>query len=90
MEKRYVNDVLFKINVIPIFKYDFSSSTTMNVESCNLCMRTHVNFGSIKRMLNLNMIHRAKINPMSRPNICVQAKYVGKSYPSVDRISDLL
>lgn len=66
--KGFIFDGLFKMNVIPKCLNNKSpSSTILNVESCDVWHGRlgHVNFGTLRRMINLNLIPKSKIEPSS-------------------------
>ena len=50
----------------------------------------HVNFNSIKKMINLNLIPKSSFDTTSKCEICVQDKYVRTPFHSITRNSDPL
>ena len=86
--KGFLSDGLFKLNVsTPV-----SDKCVMNVE----CFSTwhqrlgDVNFYSIKKLMNLNMIPKSDIAHQNTCEICVEAKMTRKSFKTIDRDSNLL
>ena len=79
--KGFVSGGLFKLNVCEppdlssneISDISFSSSTVLSVESCDVWHGRlgHVNFGTIRRLMNLELIPRFKIDQGSKCQICV-------------------
>ena len=78
--KGYLSDGLFKLHVDNVLNKDVvdisSSSTSYSVnimESSNLCHNRlgHVNYNSLKRMMNLNMIPEYTIDKTAKCDICV-------------------
>jgi len=82
----------FKLNVIPKSMNEVSFSTVLNVESCELWHGRlgHVNFESIRKMVNLNLTPKAKLDPTFKCEVFVQAKHVRKLFSLINRNSDPL
>ena len=83
--KGFVSDGLFRLNIYEPSDLSFnesstcSSSTTttvFNVESCDIWHGRlgHVNFGTIRRSINLDLIPKIKIDQGSKCQIYIQAK----------------
>ncbi|KAL2253467.1 UNVERIFIED_CONTAM: Retrovirus-related Pol polyprotein from transposon TNT 1-94 [Sesamum indicum] len=89
--KGYLDDGLFKVRV-DNNKIDVSDSIILNVESSTLWHSRlgHLNFNSIKRMMNLNLIPSQNIERNHKCQICVEAKQVRKPYQSIERDSEIL
>ena len=80
IRKGYLSDGLFKLHVDNVLNKDVvdisSSSTSYSVnimESSNLWRNRlgHVNYNSLKRMMNLNMIPEYTIDKTAKCDICV-------------------
>ncbi|KAL2249805.1 UNVERIFIED_CONTAM: Retrovirus-related Pol polyprotein from transposon TNT 1-94, partial [Sesamum indicum] len=89
--KGYLDDGLFKVRV-DNNKIDVSDSIILNVESSTLWHSRlgHLNFNSIKRMMNLNLIPSQNIERNHKCQVCVEAKQVRKPYQSIERDSEIL
>jgi len=59
----------------------------LNVEFCELWHERirHVNFGSMWKMVNLNLIPKAKLNPTPKCEVYFQAKCVKNPFQSISR-----
>ncbi|CAA0841985.1 Uncharacterized mitochondrial protein AtMg00820, partial [Striga hermonthica] len=94
--KGYLSDGLFKIRVDHAGsgnKFDFVDSIVMNVtESSSVWHKRlgHLNYDSIKRMMNLNLIPKHDVERNNKCQVCVEAKQVRKPYHSIERHSELL
>ena len=44
-----------------------------------------MNFGTVKKMFNLNLTPKLKFDPSSKCEVCVQVKHVRKPFPLIDR-----
>jgi len=64
----------------------------LNIESCDIWHGRlgHVNFNSIKKMINLNFIPKSSFDTSSRYEICVHGKNTQKIFPSITRTSEPL
>ena len=98
--KGYVKDGLVKMNVMTVLpKSDVTASTSMNknksiayvVESFNIWHERlgHVNYKSISRLINMNMIPKCKLSK-EKCEVCVQAKLTKSPFPHVERTTEPL
>ena len=73
IRKGFVCDDLFRLNVINSFDNEISTPVALNIESCDISHGRlgHVNFNSIKKMINLNLILKFSFDTSSRCEICV-------------------
>ena len=68
----------FRLNVINLSDNKISIHVTLNIESSDIWHGRlgHVNFNSIKKMINLNLIPKSSSDSSSRCEICVQGKHI--------------
>jgi len=80
--KGFVSDCIFRLNVINSSDNENSIHVALNVESCDIWHERlgHVNFNSIKKMINLNLIPISSFRSTFRCEICVQGKHTRKSF----------
>lgn len=91
VRKGYVSEDLFKLNVVSP-TLSSSSSIALNVESCDTWYGRlgHINLDTIRRMMNLNLIPKSKIDHKSKYEVCVQAKQTHKPFKPVECETELL
>ena len=75
--KGYVSDGLFKLNVITIINKNNKSSVYM-LESSNLwhSRLEHVNYDTLRRLINLDHIPSFQIDSKHKCEICVETKVI--------------
>lgn len=94
--KGYLHEGLFKLSTECISANNGNDNSvdafSYNVESCDVWHGRlgHVNFNTVKRMANLDMIPKHAIDTKKKCEICVQYKQPRKPFKSVDRNSDIL
>ena len=73
--KCFVCDGLFRLNVINSSDNEISP-VALNIESCDIWhgRLRHVNFNSIKKMINFNLIPKSSFDTSSRCEIYIQSK----------------
>ena len=89
--KVYLNHVMIKsLDVDVVSTFVFVAYNV--VDSSNLWHGRlgHINFNSLKRMMNLKLIPNYAIDNSKRCDICVQAKQLKKPFKSVVRDSEIL
>ena len=87
LDSMFVNLLIYlsmKILIVPLHH--------LNVESCDIWHRRlgHVNFGTIRRLINLDLIPKSKVELGSKCQICVQTKLPKKPFQHINPNSDLL
>ena len=90
MAKEYLNNGLFKMNVItvfPIIENNKSTSFTYMLKSFNvwhgkLC---HVNYNNLNRLINLNLLSKFEIDFNRNCEICVKVKMARECFKPVER-----
>jgi len=89
IEKGFVCDGLFRLNVINSSDNEISIPVALNIESYDIWHGRlgHVCFISIKKIINLNLISKSSFDTSSRSEICVQGKNIRKSFSSITRTS---
>ncbi|XP_076896146.1 uncharacterized protein LOC143549014 [Bidens hawaiensis] len=93
--KGYADNAMFKLNVT-VVKNSMNKTTTSvyMLESSNSYVwhgrLGHVNFNSIRRLINLNSIPKLKIDSKSKCETCVESKITKKPFKSVERITEPL
>ena len=87
----YVSDGLFKLNVLTIINKDNKSSVYM-LESSNLWHGRlgHVNYDTLRRLINLEHIPSFQIDCKHKCEICVEAKLTRSSFQTVERNTEPL
>ena len=88
--KGFVCDCLFWLNITNFFDNKISIPDALNIEYCDIWhgRLRHVNFNSIKKMINLNLILKSSFKSFSKYEICVQGKYVRTPFHSITRNSE--
>ena len=71
--KGFVCDGFFRLNLINSSNNEISIPIALNIESCDIYHGRlgHVNFYSIKKMINLNLIPKSSFDTSSRCEICI-------------------
>ncbi|KAL5708533.1 hypothetical protein ACHQM5_019321 [Ranunculus cassubicifolius] len=98
--KGHVKDGLFKMNVMTVLpkknvsqvEINNKSSVAYIVESCSTWHERlgHVNYNSIRKLINLNLIPKCKIDNHDKYEVCVEAKLTKTPSPSVERSTEPL
>lgn len=91
VEKRYEYNVLFKLNVMTIIKKENSPFIYL-IESSNLWHGKlgHINFNSIRKLVNMEHIMRFQIDYKHKCEICVEAKSIWPLFQIFGRNIELL
>jgi hypothetical protein len=92
--KGYLSDELFKMNVMTIvpINENKNKSSSYLLESSNVWHGRlgYVNFGTLYRLVNLNLLPKFQINTNHKCETCVEAKLTRTPFHSIERSSDLL
>ena len=87
--KGYVSDGMWKLNVMIIIKSNMNkaSTSTYMLEPSNLWHSRlgHVNYDTLRRLINLNHIPTFQIDAKHKCETCVEAKLTRSSFQSVER-----
>ncbi|CAL9001610.1 unnamed protein product [Prunus brigantina] len=88
--KRYLNNGLFKMNVmtiVPSMNNKNTVSLTYILESPNIWHGKlgHVNYGTIRRLVNMNLLPKFNIDTSKKCETCVEAKLTRTSFHSIER-----
>ena len=85
----YMSDGMWKLNIMTIIKSNMNkaSISIYMLESSNLWHGRlgHVNYGTLRRIINLNHIPTFQINSKHKCETCVEAKLTRSSFQSVKR-----
>ncbi|GAB2286946.1 hypothetical protein Dimus_039799 [Dionaea muscipula] len=87
----YMSDGMFKLNVLTVIpKKDMNNKTsasTYMLESSNVWHGRlgHVNYGSMRRLANMNHIPNFSMDNQYKCEICVEAKLTRTSFQAVER-----
>ena len=82
--KGYMSNGLFKMNVMTIVSY-FNSKNTSSaymLESYNIW---HVNFDTLCKLMNLELLPKLKIDANHKCEICVESKLTRASFHNIER-----
>ena len=95
--KGYMSNGLFKMNVMtvvpPIKNINKNNtSSTYMLESSNVWHGRlgHVNYDTLRRLLNMECLPNFKIDPNHKCEICVESKLIRTSFQSIERSSEPL
>ena len=95
--KGYMSNVLFKMNVMtvvpPIKNINkTSTSSAYMLESSNVWHGRlgHVNYDTLRRLINMECLPNFKIDPNHKCEICVESKLTRTSFQSIERSSEHL
>ena len=93
--KGYLSNDLFKMNVMtafPLIDNDKSSSSVYMLESSNVWYGRlgHVNYYTLDRLINLDLLPKFKIDFNHKCEICVEVKMTKVSFKSVERSTEPL
>ena len=95
VRKGYMSDGLFKLNVMTIV----SKLNEMIVSSSSYLLASshlwhgrlgHVNYNSLRRLINLECLPKFDINLNHKCEICVEAKMTRKSFSTIERSTEPL
>ncbi|CAH9125353.1 unnamed protein product [Cuscuta epithymum] len=90
--KGYACDGLFKLNVMTIINNNNKIPSAYLLESSNVWHGRlgHVNFNSIRRLINMEHIPKFTIDVKHKCDVCVEAKLTKTSFKSVERKTEPL
>ena len=93
--KGYVCNGLFKLNITTVKPKTMNKASTSSaylLESSNLWHGRlgHVNYGSLRRLINLNHIPTFQIDNNHKCETCVEAKMTRSSFQSIERNTEPL
>ena len=95
--KGYMSNGLFKMNVmtvVPLIKNINKNSTSFAymLESSNVWHGRlgHVNYDTLRRLINMECLPNFKIDPNHKCEICVESKLTRTSFKSIERSSEPL
>jgi transposase InsO family protein len=92
--KRYLSKGLFKMNVMTIvpINENKNKSSAYLLESSNVWHGRlgHVNFGTLHRLVNLNLLPKFQIDTNHKCETCVEAKLTRTSFHSIERSNNPL
>ena len=92
--KGYMSNGLFKMNVMTILS-DFNNKNTSSaymLESSNIWHGRlgHVNFDTLRKLMNLELLPKFKIDANHKCEICVESKLTGASFHNIERSTEPL
>ena len=89
VEKGYMSGAMWKLNVMTIIKSDMNKASTSAyiLESSNPWHGRlgHVNYDTLRRLINLNHIPTFQIDAKHKCGTCVEAKLIRSSFQNVER-----
>ena len=89
-----MSDDMWKLNVMTIIKSNMNKTSTSAyiLESSNLWHGRlgHVNYDTLRRLINLNHIQIFEIDSKHKCETCVEAKLTRSSFQSVENTFNLL
>ena len=92
--KGYMSGGMWKLNVMTIIKSDMNkaSSSAYILESSNLWHGRlgHVNYDTLRKLINLNHIPTFQIDAKHKCETCVEAKLTRSSFQSIERHTEPL
>ena len=94
--KGYMRNELFKMNVMtnvpPIKNINKNTSSADMLESSNVWHGRlgHVNYDTLRRLINMECLPKFKIDPNHTCEICVESKLARTSFRSIERSSEPL
>ena len=95
--KGYMSNRLFKMNVttvVPLTKNSNNKNTSSAymLESSNVWHGRlgHVNYDTLRRLINMECLPKFKIDPNHKCEICVESKLIRTSFHSIEISSDPL
>lgn len=84
-----INEIVSPVLSAPCSYVPSSSSSSISGDTWHARLG-HINSDCMKRMMTLNLIPKICVNPSSRCEICVQAKFTRKPFKSVNRSTSAL
>jgi len=74
IEKGFVSDNLFQLNVINSGDNEIDIPFVLNIESCDIWhgRLEYISFNSIKKMINLNLIRKSFFDFFSKCELCTR------------------
>ena len=92
MGKGYLSNGLFKINVMTVIDINKSASSIYMLKSSNVWHGRlgHVNYYTLDRLINLNLLPKFKIDFNHKCEICVEVKMARASFKSIERSTEPL
>ena len=94
VEKGYMSDGMWKLNVMTIIKsyMNKANTSTYILVSSNLWHGRlgHVKYDTLRRLINLNHIPTFQIDAKHKCDTCVEAKLTKSSFQSVERHTEPL
>ena len=94
--KGYLSDGLFKLNVMTVVPPEVmnknNTSSAYIVESSYIWhgRLRHVNYGSLKKLINMNCLPKFELDLNHKCEVCVEAKMTKKSFQNIFRNSEIL
>ena len=92
--KGYMSGGMWKLNVMTIIKSDMNkaSSSAYILESSNLWHGRlgHVNYDTLRKLINLNHIPTFQIDAKHKCETCVETKLTKSSFQNIERHTELL
>ena len=94
--KGYMSNGLFKMNVMtivpPIKNINKNTSSAYMLASLNVWHGRlgHVNYNTLRRLINMKCLPKFKIDPNHKCEICVESKLARTSFQSIERSSEPL
>ena len=89
--KGYIKNGMFKMNVIALKANEINkkNSSAYMIESFNLWHGRlgHVNYDTLRKLINLDCIPKFNIDSKHKCEICVEAKLTRTSFHNVERSS---
>ena len=89
VRKGYMNDGMWKLNVMTIIKSSMNKTSTFvyMLESSNLWndILGHINYDAFRRLINLNHIPVFQIDVKPKCEICVEAELTRSFFQRVER-----
>ena len=92
--KWYISDGMWKLNIMTIIKLDMNKASTFAyiLKSSNLWHDRlgHVNYDTLRRLINLNYIPTFQIDAKHKCKTCVETKLTRSSFQSVEKHTEPL
>ena len=89
-----MSDGLFKLNVMPVVPSVINNTTSSSylLESSNLwhVRLGHVNYGSLRRLINMECLPKFNIDSNHKFEVCVEAKLSKTLFHSIERSTEPL
>ena len=86
VEKGYMSDGMWKLNVMTIIKSNMNKNEYFYLHG----RLGHVNYDTLRRLINLNHIPTFQIDAKHKCETCVEAKLTRSSFQSVERNTEYL